>query len=129
MAYKLCFPVKQLSAPDIIVCYTVPGLRITVPKPDPPPFLARLASALRLLFSSEPTSWVPSNFARSAVPEVTIRDARLLATVDALTAEMSAPVRDAISASLQTASKMLQLPQGATFDVAVSPSAGVASTP
>ena len=119
MAYKLCFPVKQLHPPDIIVCITVPGLRINVPKPDPPPFLTRLASALRVLFRPEPNSWVPSTFAHSAIPEVTIRDARLLATVDALTAEMSAPVRGAVSASLQTASQMLQLPKDTTFDVAV----------
>jgi hypothetical protein len=98
-------------------CWYIPAIIIKWPKPGPGPFLGRLTEAVRLILKPQPDPWVSETLADLGTNIETIRDARILATVDALAAQATPAVREALRNSLDVAGRSLTLPQGSTVTV------------
>lgn len=115
MPLKFCLPQRP---PQQRKCWFVPVLIVKYPRPEPDPFFKRVVDAFRLVIGPQPEPWAPGDLANSGLREETIRDVRILATIDELATKLSPAVRGAVSQSLQSASQGLTLPQGADLTIA-----------
>lgn len=100
------------------ICKHIPTLIVTFPGTRPDPFLTRVADATRLIFRPEPEPWVTVDLATLGLAESVIRDARILATIEMLTAELSPSLRAGVGESVKAAARKLTLPQDADFTIA-----------
>jgi hypothetical protein len=119
MSMRIClqFPSKPGEILREPRCFDIPVLIIEFPRNRPRPFLSRVADAFRLVFSPSPEPWISPSLLASGLGEETIRDARLLATVNALTEKLSPTLRASLGSSTNTTAKQLQLPQGAEMTI------------
>ena len=115
MPFRICLPKGD---PSKLVCWDIPVLIVKYPGPDPDPFFTRVVKAIRLILGPSPEPWAVGNLANNGLRDETIREARILATLDSLTEKLSPSVRAAVTPSLQSAAKGLTLPQGGTLTIA-----------
>ena len=112
MSLRICVPKGD---PPRLDCWDVPALRVQYPKPDPDPLFRRIVDAISVVFKPQPDPWAPGRLASIGLREETIRDARLLATIDELVGRLSPTVRGAVEQSVNSAAKELTLPQGGSL--------------
>lgn len=117
MPFRICVPQGE---PPKLQCWDIPVLVVKFPgpDPDPPPFFSRVVDAFRLIFQPHPEPWAAGKLANSGLREETVRDVRILATIDALADRLTPSVRAGITQSVQSAAKGLSLPQGGDLTIA-----------
>jgi hypothetical protein len=115
MPFRICLPKGN---PPKLVCWDIPVLIVKDPDPDPDPFFSRVVKAIRLVFGPRPEPWAVGRLAQSGLRDDTVRDARILATIDALAEKLSPSVRTGIAQSVQSAANRLTLPEGGELTVA-----------
>jgi hypothetical protein len=110
MPFQICFTV---GSPPRKECRDIPVLivRYPGPGPDPDPFFTRIVKAVRLVLGPSPEPWATGRLATLGLREETIRDARILATMDELSAKLSPSLGIGLAQSVQTAARELTLPQ------------------
>jgi hypothetical protein len=99
-------------------CWDIPVIIVKYPGPDPDPFFTRVSKAIRLVLSPSPEPWATGSLAASGLAEQTVRDARILATMDDLAAKLSPSLRAGLAQSVETAARNVALPQGAGLTIA-----------
>jgi hypothetical protein len=112
MPYKICL---VRGNPPRLDCTYIPVLLIKWPRFTPEPFRTRVAKAFRDVFKPQPDPWLPPELRNLNLSEETIRDARILATVDALASQASPAVAASLRQAVVGATDKLNLPQGANL--------------
>lgn len=121
MSMIICLPVaKGEVVADLNEqrCFEILPVWVDYPRLGPYPFLSRVVKAIRLVFGPSPEPWVPSSLVSSGLRDDVIHDARLLATVDALSEKLSPGLRDALASSLRSTVSQLALPEGGQVTIA-----------
>lgn len=115
MSFQICLPKGD---PPKLDCWYIPVLIVTYPGPDPDPFFSRVSKAIRLVFGLSRERWAVGRLAHSGLSEETVRDARILATIDSLAEKLTPVVRSTITQATESAARKLTLPQGGGLTVA-----------
>jgi hypothetical protein len=115
MPFTICL---TKGDPPVRECWDIPVLIVTYPDPGPDPFFSRVGKAIRLVLGLSNEPWAVGRLAESGLNAETVRDARILATIDSLSQKLSSAAHSTIAQAADSAAKGLSLPRGGVLTIA-----------